>query len=122
VTTCGSAPPTFSVVASGTAPLTYQWSAAFGLGPFVDIPSATGDSYTPPAYSASDSGVQFRCSVTNACGAAVSNLATWTINGSTLVDPDHTACEGEVVTFHAAGSNTPSGFQWQIGGADADLP
>src|SRR5205823_4632831 len=51
---------TFSVAASGTAPLTYQWQKNS-----VGITGATSASYTTPTTTTADSGSAFRCVVTN---------------------------------------------------------
>ena len=64
--TLGSA-ATFTVVASGTAPLSYQWSRGGST-----ISGATASSYTTPATIASDSGATFTVKVTNAAGSATS--------------------------------------------------
>ncbi len=61
---------TFTVEASGTAPLTYQWKKNT-----VDIPLATAASYTTPAVTKADSGARFVCVVTNGLGSVTSNLA-----------------------------------------------
>src|SRR5271154_5388990 len=51
---------TFSVTATGTAPLTYQWQKG-GTA----IAGATASSYTTPATTAADSGSKFLVVVTN---------------------------------------------------------
>ncbi|PYT92133.1 MAG: hypothetical protein DMG36_16205, partial [Acidobacteria bacterium] len=65
----------FSVVASGTAPLSYQWQKNGA-----NIAGATSASYTTPATTTADSGSTFRAVVTNAAGSATSNAATLTVN------------------------------------------
>ncbi|MCI0411617.1 PQQ-dependent sugar dehydrogenase [bacterium] len=72
VTVGGSA--TFTVVASGTAPLSYQWQRNNA-----DISGATSASYTLNNAQLSDSGAQFRCVVTNSFGTATSNQAQLTV-------------------------------------------
>jgi hypothetical protein len=67
---------TFSVVATGTGTLSYQWSRSGAA-----IAGATAASYTTPAATASDSGAQFTVAVTNAGGTVVSNAATLTVSG-----------------------------------------
>jgi hypothetical protein len=65
---------TFSVIASGTVPLGYQWQRNGGA-----IGNATSPSYTTPATSTSDNGAQFTVVVTNSVGSVTSNAATLTV-------------------------------------------
>ena len=65
----------FSVTATGTAPLAYQWRRGG-----VNIGGATGSSYTlSPTSVASDNGAQFRVVVTNASGSVTSSVAALTV-------------------------------------------
>jgi glucose/arabinose dehydrogenase len=64
----------FTVAASGTAPLSYQWQRNG-----VNIGGATSATYTLSSAMLSDSGAQFRAIVTNAAGSATSNAATLTV-------------------------------------------
>jgi hypothetical protein len=66
---------TFSVVASGTAPLSYQWQKNGAT-----IAGATSASYTTPAATTSDSGSTFDVVVSNSAGTVTSNAATLTAN------------------------------------------
>jgi len=66
---------TFTVVASGTAPMSYQWQKN-GAG----IAGATAASYTTPATTTSDSGSAFTVVVTNTAGTVTSSAATLTVN------------------------------------------
>jgi hypothetical protein len=65
---------TFSVVASGTPPLSYQWQKGGAA-----IAGATAPSYTTPATSTSDNGAAFQVTVKNAAGSVSSNLANLTV-------------------------------------------
>jgi hypothetical protein len=69
---------TFSVVATGTAPLNYQWQK--GTTP---ISGATSASYTTPATAVSDNSSQYSVVVSNAAGSVTSNPATLTVNAVT---------------------------------------
>lgn len=70
-------PVTFTVSASGSASLQYQWQRNN-----VDIPGANGESYTIPSVTSADNGAQFRVIVTNAFGSASSNSATLTVTST----------------------------------------
>src|SRR6266704_179312 len=70
---------TFSVTASGTAPLSYQWSKNG-----TPISGANSSSYATPPTSTSDNGAQFVVVVSNAAGSATSNPATLTVTPPTL--------------------------------------
>jgi uncharacterized protein (TIGR03437 family) len=65
---------TFSVVAAGSTPLSYQWQRNQ-----VNIPGATSSSYTLTPTALADDAARFRCVVTNAFGNATSNEATLTV-------------------------------------------
>ncbi len=71
---------TFSVTATGTAPLTYQWQGSGG-----PIAGATATTYTTPPLTIQNNGNSFAVVVTNAAGSKTSSPATVTVNsgGST---------------------------------------
>jgi len=68
---------TFTVVATGTAPLTYQWEKSG-----VNIAGAMAASYTTPATSTSDSGAVFAVVISNTAGTVTSSTATLTVNAA----------------------------------------
>jgi hypothetical protein len=80
---------TFSVVAAGTAPLTYQW-----LKNNAKISGATSANYTTPPTLSGDSGATFRVTVTNSVTSITSNPATLTVN------PVVTSAGTDVTTYH----------------------
>ena len=67
-------PAIFSVTASGQEPLAYQWQRDG-----VDIPGATGATYTVPVTTLAHNGATFRVVVTNALGSAASTAATLSV-------------------------------------------
>jgi len=69
---------TFSVTASGTYPLAYQWQKNSA-----NISGATGTSYTTAATVSGDNGAKFDVVVSNSMGSATSSMATLTVNAST---------------------------------------
>ena len=110
---------TFSVVAAGTAPLTYQWHRNGS-----PIGGATGSSYTTPATTTSDGGTTFSVVVTNAAGSVASRAARLTVTAAasgptiTTQPADQSLRSGQTATFSvvAAGS-APLSYQWRRNGA-----
>ncbi|MCX8521570.1 MAG: hypothetical protein ORN28_08545 [Rhodoferax sp.] len=64
----------FSVIATGTGPLHYQWRKND-----TDISGATASSYTTPATSSADNGARFSVSVSNVTDTVTSNTAILTV-------------------------------------------
>ena len=111
-TVAQGAPATFSVVASGSTPLSYQWQRNQ-----TNISGATSSSYTLPSAAFADNGAMFRCIVTNAFGNATSNEATLTVNAPPSITghpSNQTVTQGQPATFTVTvtGSATLS-YQWQ---------
>ena len=108
---------TFSVVAAGTAPLSYQWQKN-GTA----ISGATAASYTTPATSASDNGSTFLVVVSNAAGNMASAAATLTVNPTgapaiTQQPQSQTVQAGQSATFTVVISNGPCRSFWYVNGA-----
>jgi len=70
-------PALFTVAASGSPPLTYQW-----LKNGIAIAGATQASYTTPAASSSDAGAAFTVTVSNPLGQLTSSPATLDVNAA----------------------------------------
>jgi hypothetical protein len=68
-------PASFSVVATGSGTLTYQWQKNM-----VNIGGATAPTYNLQAAALIDNGARFRCLVTNSSGTTTSNEATLTVS------------------------------------------
>ncbi|HSE33358.1 MAG TPA: PQQ-dependent sugar dehydrogenase [Pyrinomonadaceae bacterium] len=68
-------PASFSVVATGSETLTYQWQKNM-----VNIGGATAPTYDLLAAALIDNGAKFRCLVTNSFGTTTSNEATLTVS------------------------------------------
>ena len=105
-------PATFQVVASGGAPLSYQW-----LRGGANISGANSSTYTIPNARLIDSGETFRCVVSNAFGTAISNEAVLIVNappGIVTHPSNQTVSVGQPATFQvvASGSSVLS-YQWQ---------
>jgi outer membrane protein assembly factor BamB len=74
---------TFTVMATGTAPLTYQWKKG-GTA----IAGATSASYTTPATTAGDTGTTFTVTVSNSTGNVTSNAAHLTVTTASGMGTD----------------------------------
>jgi len=97
----------FSVAASGTAPLSYQWQKNGTM-----ISGATGPSYVTPAASAADNGSTFRVIVSNSVGSVTSTSATLTVTSSGTLPPTAAAYafdEGSGTTTRDSSGNGNTG-------------
>jgi hypothetical protein len=110
---------TFSVAATGTAPLMYQWKKNN-----VAISGANSSGYTTPATASSDDGAQFSVAVSNTAGSVSSNTATLTVSAAavapsiTTQPASQTVTAGQTATFSVAATGTaPLTYQWKKNGA-----
>lgn len=118
-TVTAGAMATFSVTATGTAPLSYQWRKN-GTA----ISGATGSSYQTPATTTADSGATFSVVVSNSAGSATSNNATLTVQAA--VAPtissqpvSKSVLEGQTAAFSVTASGSaPLGYQWRKNGVN----
>jgi pectate lyase len=109
----------FSVTASGTAPLSYQW-----VHDGKDIAGATGTTYTLASAAASDEG-SYTVRVSNAAGSATSSAATLTVT-AVPVEPSIATqpkslevAAGAAASFSVTASGTaPLSYQWAHDGKD----
>jgi len=122
VTVTVGKPTTFSVVVSGTAPLSYQWQRNG-----VSIAGATGRTYTLAATTLADDGARFRVLVSNTYGNATSTEATLVVTTNTapvatITAPAHRTLysAGETIRFAGIGSDAEDGtlpasaFTWVV--------
>lgn len=117
VTVTAGAAASFSVVAAGTAPLTYQWKKAGN-----SISGATSASYSIAAAQTADAG-SYTVVVSNSAGSVTSNAATLTVNPATTAPSissqpaSLTVTVGSSATFSVTATGTnPLTYQWQKGG------
>jgi HYDIN/CFA65/VesB family protein/glycosyl hydrolase family 123/carboxypeptidase family protein/Ig-like domain-containing protein len=110
----------FSVTATGTAPLSYQWKKNGAA-----ITGATSSSYTTPTTTSSDNGAQFTAVVSNTAGSVTSSTATLTVNAAavapsiTTQPASQTVTAGQTATFSVAATGTaPLSYQWQKSGTN----
>ena len=115
-TVCAGAPVTFTITATGSAPLSYQWRKNTA-----NIPGATTSSYTIAAAAASDAG-DYDCVVSNPCGSVTSNIAALIVNAPPVITGhpvSQTACAGDTVVLTVAANGTaPLTYQWRKNGVN----
>ena len=112
---------TFTVVATGTPPLGYQWQKGT-----TNISGATSATYTTPATTLAENGSQYRVIVSNSVTpAATSNYATLTVNSTsqapsiTTQPANQSVVVGQTATFTVVAAGTaPLNYQWQKGTAN----
>src|SRR5207244_947678 len=106
----------FSVTATGTAPLSYQWRKNG-----VNITGATSASYTTPPTTAADNGSLFSVVVSNIGGSVTSNNATLTVRTPptiTTQPANKTVRAGQTAKFSVtATGTTPLHYQLPKDGA-----
>lgn len=115
-TVMGGWAATFTVTATGIAPLSYQWNKG-GTA----IPGATSASYITPPTVAADSGSSFTVTVSNSGGSTTSSSAVLTIQsrapGISVQPINQTVVMGATVTFAVTAAGTgPLSYQWNKGG------
>ncbi|HEY5423139.1 MAG TPA: PQQ-dependent sugar dehydrogenase [Ilumatobacteraceae bacterium] len=115
-------PATFTVAATGEAPLSYQWQRDGA-----DIAGATSSSYTLQAPALADDGAQFRVMVSNAVGSVTSPAATLSVTTNaaptgTISTPaaGHTYNAGDTISFSGSATDPEDGtlpasaFSWDV--------
>ncbi len=107
---------TFKVVATGTPPLTYQWTKNG-----TEIPGAVSAKYTTPPVIAEDDGSLFAVTVSDSGGSITSRSATLFVRlASSMITqpPDRSVPVGQVARFRvAATGKLPLISQWLMGDA-----
>jgi hypothetical protein len=111
---------TLSVVAGGTAPLSYQWQKNGA-----NISGATSATYTTPATASADNGSTFKVVVSNSAGSVTSSAATLTVSAAVVAPTiatqptNQTVTAGQTATFTVLAAGTsPLSYQWQKNGAN----
>lgn len=122
VTVSAGQPASFSVSASGTAPLAFQWQRDG-----VNIAGATSSTYTLASAQLADNGATFRAVVSNSFGTDTSNSATLTVTTNnpptaTITAPANGTFYVGGQTFNYSGTGTDpengnlpgSAFTWRV--------
>lgn len=110
----------FAAVASGSAPLSYQW-----LRDGTEIPGATGASFTTAALALADDGTRYAVRVSNAAGSVTSAEALLRVASppaapAIVTQPQATSAPvGGTATFRVVATGTPPlAYQWRRNGGD----
>ena len=107
----------FSVEATGTSPLLYQWKLNGK-----DITDATSSSYTTPAAAMADSGAAYSVVVSNGAGTVTSSPASLTVTEVPAITTQPAAqsvTSGKTATFNVSATGTgPLAYQWKKNGTD----
>ena len=109
---------TFEVAARNASG--YQWQRSTDNGTtFVDVSSATANSYTTPVTTLADSGTQYRVVITGAVNGVTSSAVTLTVT-AVVVAPSisvHPAAQtitaGQNASFTVTASGSSLSYQWQ---------
>jgi hypothetical protein len=114
-------PATFSVQASGSAPLSYQWRKNG-----VNLSNAANSSYTTPPTTSADDGSKFDVVVSNPMGSATSPAVTLSVKEAANSAPkittqpaNKTVSAGQTAAFSVVATGTPApSYQWRKNSAD----
>ena len=111
----------FIVVATGSSPMSYQWSSSSdGGASFTNIGSATAASYSIAATTFAQNGLRLRVVVTNSQGSVTSSSVALTVTRA-VVAPAITVQPSDVVvtapntaTFRVTATGTSPSYAWQM--------
>ena len=108
---------TFSVLAGGTAPLSYQW-----LKNGVSISAATAASYTIPQVTSAENGSTFQVEIKNSVGSMKSSPATLTVIAPPAIKTTSLAeaTSGRAYSTTLEGSGGKPPYKWSL--SEGTLP
>jgi len=119
LTRCVGTSASFSVTASGTAPLSYQWRKnGNNLSNGGSISGATTATLTINPVGAGDA-ASYDCVVTNSYGSATSNTATLTVNIPVTITQhpaNVTVTSGSPASFSVTATGSSPAYQWRKNG------
>ena len=109
----------FSVAATGAAPLAYQWASSVDGIAFTAIAGATATSYSTGATALNQSGSFYRVVVGNSLGSVTSSAARLTVTpvvvapAITVQPADQTVTAAAPATFSVTATGTTPAYEWQ---------
>ena len=112
----------FTVAASGTTPMTFQWAKSTDGGvTYTNISGATSATYSISSVALTDAG-SYRATATNVAGSATSNAAVLTVQQVPAITTQPvaaTVAAGGSYTLSVAASGTPAPtYQWKLNGTN----
>ncbi|MBS1773592.1 MAG: immunoglobulin domain-containing protein [Bacteroidetes bacterium] len=119
---CAGSNASFTVAASGTAVLNYQWQANSGSG-FTNLTNTgvysnvTTTTLNITGATAGLSGTNYRCFVTNGCGNATSLAPSLTVNTAPVMNQlmsNQITCAGSNASFFFNSSASNPTFAWEV--------
>lgn len=109
-TVCEGGVATFTIVATGTGTVTYQWRKAA-----TPISGATSATFVINPVALSDAG-SYNCVVTDDCGSVTSTGATLNVNEQVQIvtQPSNaTVCIGDPINLSVTATGTGLTYQWR---------
>ena len=97
---------TFTVNATGSEPLSYQWQQNMNGSGWTDITGKTKDTYTTGKTTMDMNGTQYRCVVSNSAGSVISDAATLTVNAAANVPVTSVTLDKTSLALDVGGSDT----------------
>ena len=125
ITVTAGQPATFTVIAHGSPPLSYQWQKNDAA-----IAGATSASYRISATASSDDGTRFKVVVGNSAGSATSNPATLTVAAAASVSVNISPRQAAIAmtsqtqqfTATVSGDSQNLGVTWSVDGSAGGSP
>ncbi len=119
-TVCAGSSAAFSVTASGTGTLTYQWQKSTDGTNFSNVSTGSGDKSANYTFktSTTDNNSYYQCKVSGTCGSAItSSAANLTINTLPTITiqpvPSQIVYSGNVVNLSISASGSGLSYQWK---------
>jgi hypothetical protein len=117
---CAGPSASFSVTATGSAPLSYQWRrGTTNLTNGGTISGATSATLTISSVAVGDAATDYNCVVTNSCSSVTSGNATLTVNAAISISAQpqsSSVCAGTSASFSVTASGTANPtYQWRKG-------
>ncbi len=114
-TVCSGSNASFSVTATGDAPITYQWKLNG-----TNITGATSSTLNLTSVDNLDAGT-YTCYIANSCGNITTTGVTLTVNATTAITTQpvgNTYCEGSNISLSLVATGSGLTYQWKRNGTN----